>query len=355
MKLFNIDLHISVIADMKKIFTELGHEVDDLSLSDHTWVFNRKKDSVPMLDGGKWMGLSTEQFSNNFYNEYKEKLKDYDAFIVTYPPPFSLLYDKFEKPIIVNIPIRYEWPFSFRGQEWKKFNDYLRDGVDSGKITLVANNLFDKFYTEQFIDREVQHIPSICDYNNEYYKPNNNHLVYYSRTKIPNIDHNKIKWKNDVLQNHQYSDLTKLGGIVHFPYAMSLMSIFEQYTSNIPLFFPTEQFMLTLYQAKFGGIMGESSFNLIHNQPNKSSIPPLHGLDLNDYKDIKAVKKWIELADFYDEEWMPHINYFNSFKELNEMVKEINTNEISKNMEIFNTERKVKIYNIWSNLLKKLL
>jgi hypothetical protein len=52
---------------------------------------------------------------------------------------------------------------------------------------------------------------------------------------------------------------------------------------------------------------------------------------------------------------MPHINYFNSFKELNEIVKEINPNEISKNMEIFNTERKVKIYNIWSNLLKKLL
>jgi hypothetical protein len=136
---------------------------------------------------------------------------------------------------------------------------------------------------------------------------------------------------------------------------MSLMSIFEQYTSNIPLFFPTEQFMLTLYQAKFGGIMGESSFNLIHNQPNKSYVLPLHGLDLNDYKDIKAVKKWIELADFYDEEWMPHINYFNSFKELNEIVKEINPNEISKNMEIFNTEKKVKIYNIWSNLLKKLL
>ena len=135
---------------------------------------------------------------------------------------------------------------------------------------------------------------------------------------------------------------------------MSLMSIFEQYTSNIPLFFPTEQFMLTLYQAKFGGIMGESSFNLIHNQPNKSSVLPLHGLDLNDYKDIKSVKKWIELADFYDEEWMPHINYFNSFKELNEIVKTIDTNEISKNMESFNTERKVKIYNLWSDLLKKL-
>jgi hypothetical protein len=351
MKFFNIDLHISVIADMKKIFTELNHEVTDLSLSDHTWVFNRKKDSVPMLDNGKWMGLSSEQYSNDFYNEYKNKMDDYDAFIVTYPPTFSLLYDKFEKPIIINVPIRYEWPFSFRSHDWKKFNDYLKDGVDSGKIILVANNLYDKIYTEQFIDREVQHIPSICDYNNEYYKPNNNHLVYYSRTKIPNITNEKIKWKNDVLKKHEYSDLTNLGGIVHFPYAMSLMSIFEQYTSNIPLFFPTEQFMLTLFQSNFGGVMSESSFNLIHNQPNKSSVLPLHGLDLNDYKNMKSVRTWIELSDFYDEDWMPHINYFKSFKELNEMVKNIDTNKISKNMELFNIERKTKIYDLWNNLI----
>lgn len=36
------------------------------------------------------------------------------------------------------------------------------------------------------------------------------------------------------------------------------------------------------------------------------------------------------------------------------MVKEIDTNKISKNMEIFNIEKKLKIYNLWSNLLEKL-
>ena len=35
----------------------------------------------------------------------KDELKDYDAFIVTYPPPFSLLYKHFDKPIIINNPI----------------------------------------------------------------------------------------------------------------------------------------------------------------------------------------------------------------------------------------------------------
>jgi hypothetical protein len=49
---------------------------------------------------------------------------------------------------------------------------------------------------------------------------------------------------------------------------------------------------------------------------------------------------------------MPYINYFNSFKELNEMVSIINTNEISNNMKIFNDEKKIKIYDLWSRLLE---
>jgi len=35
MKFFNIDLHISVIADLRRIFNDLGHEVDDWTLSEH--------------------------------------------------------------------------------------------------------------------------------------------------------------------------------------------------------------------------------------------------------------------------------------------------------------------------------
>ena len=114
MNFFNIDLHISIIADMKKIFTDLNHNVTDLSLSEHTWVFNRKKDSVPMLDNGRWMHLSTEQLSNEFFYYYSNKFDEIDAFIVTYPPPFALLYKHFNKPIIINNPIIYEWPFYFR-------------------------------------------------------------------------------------------------------------------------------------------------------------------------------------------------------------------------------------------------
>ena len=40
MKFFNLDLHVAVIADLKQIFTELGHEVTDLEhLGSHLGIW----------------------------------------------------------------------------------------------------------------------------------------------------------------------------------------------------------------------------------------------------------------------------------------------------------------------------
>lgn len=349
---FNIDLHISIIADMKKIFTDMGHIVNDISLSEHTWVFNRKKDSIPMLDNERWRHLSPTQFSDHFHETYKDQLNDVDAFIVTYPPPFSLLYKHFNKPIIINNPIRYEWPFSFNKDYWEEFNEYLRDGVDKNKIILVANNLYDKYYMEDFIKREVEHIPSICDYYGSYYEPNDNDFIYYSRDRIVDIKNSKVKYKDDLFTSHTHNDLVKFKGIIHIPYQISYMSIFEQYTSNIPLFIPTKEFLLQIYKEKKYNVLKEVSWNGYFNLPNQSFIKYDGVYDPNDYKNMEAVEYWLKFADFYDEEWMPYIVYFNSFEELDKLVDEVDVNEVSNKMKMFNEDRKNKIYNKWKKLIK---
>mgnify|MGYP003326127950 FL=1 len=351
MKFFNIDMHISIIADMTKIFNDLGHEVTEWSLSNHTWVFNKQRANIPMLDGNRWLSISPQQMSDEFYEIYKDEMKQYDAFIVSYPPPFSLLYKHFDKPIIINNPIRYEWPFSFRKSDWEYFNDYLRDGVDSKKIILVANSMYDKLYMEKFIEREVQYIPSICDYYNQYYEGSDETVLYYSKQKIENITNPKIKWKNDLLTNHKYEDLLKYKGIVHIPYQISYMSVFEQYTANVPLFFPTQKFLMELYEKKFN-VLKEVTWNECMGRPPKSEIGYNGEFDPNDYTNLKSMEHWIQFADFYNTDWMPHLNYFDSFEELNQMVNEINYIEVSEKMKHFNTTRKESIYKMWDNLIK---
>jgi len=353
MKFFNIDLHISIIADMKKIFTDIGHNVFDLSLSDHTWVFNRQKDSVPMLDNGRWLHLTPKQFSEEFYSLYKERLDSIDAFIVTYQPPFALLYKHFNKPIIINNPIRYEWPFSFRKKDWDEFNQFLRVGVDSGQVILVANNLYDKYYMEYFIGRDVEHIPSICDYYQSYYESNDSPFIYYSRDRISEITSDKIKYKDDLYKSgHKHADLIKYRGIIHMPYQISYMSIFEQYTSNIPLFFPTKRFLLEIYKEKRYNVLKEVSWNNYFGMPNSSFIKYNGQHDPNDYENLESVEFWLNYSDFYDEEWMPFITYFDSFEQLNNLVNEVDVDEISKKMKDFNESRKEKIYKKWETLIE---
>ena len=352
MNFFNIDLHISVIADMKKIFTEIGHSVTDFSLSNHTWVFNRRQDSVPMLDNGRWMHLSSKQYQEEFYNTYKNSLDKFDAFIVTYPPTFANLYKKFDKPIIVNIPIRYEWPFSFKKESWEDTNNFLRDGVKNGQVILVANNLYDKFYTEQFLDVEVTHIPSFCDYYGKYHTKKTDDFLYYSKNRLVELSNEKYILKSD-FKSKEYSDIISNKGIIHFPYCPSYMSVFEHYSSNTPLLFPSQEFLYELFIKDYK-VMEESSWYYMHNMPNKSIIEPYTGVDPNDYKNHDIIKKWISLSDFYDENWMPHIIYFNSFDELDKITEELDSIKISEKMKLYNIERKNRIYNLWGELVDKI-
>jgi hypothetical protein len=356
MLFFNIDLHISIIADMKDIFSKLGHSIKDMSLSDHTWVFNRSKDSVPMLDNDRWRNLSPEQFSDEFYQNYKDELANFDGFIVTYPPPFALLYKYFDKPIIINNPIRYEWPFSFRPNAWNKFNTFIREGVDNKKIILVANNLYDKYYMENFIQRETIFIPSICDYYKKYYttSESKSKFIYYSRDKIAEINNQNIVYKNDIFKQHTHHDLLHFKGIIHIPYQISYMSIFEQYTSNIPLFFPTKEFLLKLYQEKRYSVLKEMSWNNLYNAPDHSMISYDGKFDPNAYNNIDSVTFWLNYADFYDDSWMPYITYFDSFDELNEIVNTVDTDYISNMMREFNTNRQNKIHNMWKDVLNNI-
>ena len=350
MKFFNIDLHISVIADMKSIFESLGHEVTDISLSDHTWVLGKERGSIPLLDNGNWMRLSCEDMSNLFYQQYKDDLKDYDAFIVTYPPPFALLYKNFNKPIIVNIPIRYEWPFTFRPNEWIKFNQFLREGVDSGQVILVANNITDKEYAEAYLDRPVKHIPSYCDYFPEKYTGTKNEFIYYSKSRISELEGTSIRYKSDVLKDHTYADLLFRKGIVHIPYACSYMSIFEQYAANMPLFVPDIDLLMELYLR--GQAFSEILFSKMYGRDPQSILQPIQSsFKPNNYEDLSVVRRLASGSDFYDKEWMPHIQQFSSFEHLNQMILDCDTESLSRVMSKQNLERKSKIISEWQSII----
>ena len=83
MKFFNIDCHISVIADINYIFKNLGHTVDDWSVSGHAEVMGKKKHRIVLNNGYCIDGCNTitREIGNQFYETFKDKLSNYDGFI----------------------------------------------------------------------------------------------------------------------------------------------------------------------------------------------------------------------------------------------------------------------------------
>lgn len=351
MRFFNIDCHISVIADLSKIFTDLGHEVTSWNVSGHNFVFNREPKSVNVVNQHTWRRLD-KKMCDEFYETYKHDLSQYDAFICTYPPSFSMIYEKFNKPIILQIPIRYEVPFHNSPDNWNYFNQYLRDGIDSGIIIPVANSEYDKRYFEFFVNRECDLIPNICEYTNTKWKPETDKFLYYSRLPI-NLNHNLMVNKSS-LGKYEWSDLSKYKGIVMIPYNCSTMSIFEYYTSNIPLFVPSKSFMKELYSQYGDYVLSELTWNKTFNHPPSSVIDCDRLNDPNMYNNLEIMSKWIDFSDFYNEEWMPYITYFDSFEEMEYILINSNLYDISSKMQKFNIDRKSKIYDLWQKKINKL-
>jgi len=341
MKFFNIDLHISVIADIKNIFENLGHQVDSLSLSGHSWVFGQQNNLTKVINQTNWQQIDDEM-CNAFYNEYKNELDKYDGFIVTHTPVFSKLYEKFNKPIICVASTRYEYPYTFDKQKWESLNSFL---INNKNIIKISNNKFDKNYCEIFTDTEWKLIPSLCDYIGNKYTGTKSQSILFSKKKKFEKLINK-----ESLGRYSWEDLFSYKSIVHIPYNYSTMSIFEQYTANVPLLFPTKEFTTRLFLENLS--MTEISYLQVFNKQPESTLN-IFG-DPNVYNNISTFSDNLDLADFYDLESMPYITYFDNENDLNHILKNLNFADISDKINYKNVERKEQIYKLWGDVLNGL-
>ena len=102
--------------------------------------------------------------------------------------------------------------------------------------------------------------------------------------------------------------------------------------------------------------MEETSWNQTWNRESGSKIRS--GInDPNDYLDMTKFKNWVQYSDFYDKEWMPHIQYFNSWQDLKQTLNNISNErliEISNAMKNHNIVRKEKVKQLWNDVLNKI-
>jgi hypothetical protein len=316
----------------------------------------RKRDSIPMLDGDKWCGMVQRKIWDEFYDTYAAELEQFDGFITCYPPLFAYLYKRFKKPIIINIPIRYEYPCQSSADDWNAFNDFLIEGIDEGRYYLVANNIYDQKYTELFLNRKVEYIPSLCEYTKAIYKPTRDEVLYYFPCSIDELDPVLFRRKHEALPfGHTWQDVANFKAVVHFPYNVSTMSTFEHYMAGIPILCPHREFALELYRKKYR-IMEQNSWVSTFGRPAGSVIKrdwPL-GFDPNDYTNEQSMNYWMHYADYWNNDAMPDIIHFDSFQRLHQLARSLQWNVIHNMMMKTNEKRKTVVYTRWGALLERI-
>lgn len=371
MKFYHLGMHYSTHWDLNIIFGKLGHQVKDVSLSGHNWIpgwpIIGRDFSMPMFEQDRWC---TDFVKNKKWQEFKATygadVDAADAVVVTYPTMWSLLYHDWNKPIIVHAPIRFDYGILHLPADWHYLNNFLRERIDAGKLFFCANNLHDKYYAEHFLDREVTHIPSLCEYMGQKWNPMSKGYVMYLRGSWPGLPGNIIPRENVFKDGYNWSVLNNVRGIVHFPYATSTMSVFEFYTGNFPMFIPSHEYACQMYarneKSPQEPILWHWCNTKLFNMQPCSTIKCADGRegvpDPNMHTSIESFRYWTKYCDFYDTTNMPHVQLFNSMQELTEMTTEgnpkyVDCQAVSNAMAEHNKVRIPKVYEQWRQLLAK--
>jgi hypothetical protein len=304
-KLFNLDLHISVIKDFENIVNTLygKHQIEitNWSISGHNWVFNQPTANVKFINQYTCDYINDEMITK-FNIEYGDLLSSYDGFIVTHTPVFALIYEQYNKPIIIINSCRFDQPFCWNnnanGLKWLIKGLYRLK--EKGLLHIISNNKADQEYLLRGSGLESIYIPSLCEYTEAPYNPIYNQAILYNPSPYINtstdIDKSQVAPKLGF--GYSWKELHSYKVIIHLPYEISTMSIFEQYTAGVPMLFPTKEF-----------------YKKCHNDGliiNKSAYGSLIKTDID---------FWLDRADFYNNGIYKNILYFNSFEEIQNIIK----------------------------------
>lgn len=294
MKLFNMDVHISVIADFENLFPEF--EFTDWCLSGHAWVFGKRAKSPKYINPSTWMNLD-EKMIARFQCEYDAFLRTFDGFICGHPNGFIPIFEKYEKPIIMINTCRYDLPFC-----WSKNNRMLQIYKDclnrlhrKGLLFPVSNNKADQEYTRLGCGIQTTHIPSLCAYTGIRYAPSRQTFLGWGA--LPH--HPLITPKSALGKPYKWSDISHFKGVVVIPYEISTMSMFEFFSAGMPLFFPSK-----------------------HMIQDIQSVSAYWGPYLpKEFASFSDKMKWLDLADFYNVFLSPNVYIYDSFEHLIQLLQ----------------------------------
>jgi hypothetical protein len=349
---FDLDLHVAVVADVRTQLEERGVPLTEWSVSGHTWAFGRTREPVAVVNEKTWFAFGPAR-ARRFRRAYGSYLRSFDGFLATYPPAFGLLYEGFGKPTLAIAATRYEWPFTHNAELWRWLDDGLRRGVEDGWLTLAANNRADADYLRHYAGLEATVLPSACAYAAGEYTGRERAVVVCTPSDAlagavcDALQAEAIPLRGGLGARYTRADLYARRALVFIPYNVSIMALFEHYSACAPIYVPGPELLKALMAEHPADVLSSVSFCQVTGRaPARAG----DGLDLNDLGDERVVDWYLERADFYDREWMPHVRRFDSWEHLDELLAADDQAGISEEMRAAQPERLARIAALWDDL-----
>jgi hypothetical protein len=340
-KYFSLNTHIAVIRDINDILSKYYECKSPIT----TWMLNGlsgtvglKRSRTVFIDANSFSGL---QFSDlvNFSGHYDKVLKSYGGFVVTFSPVLALMYEKYDKPVFVHNATRYEVPLSWTKNYdfWRKANESLKRMYDSGQLKVVSNNRVDQRYFYDITGIPSEYIPSLCAYNNNHWAGEDGPILSYGK------EQNSEKLPFQSFRSYfgtvyDQKSMNKVSGMVQIPYEVSTMSLFEQYRSGIPMILPSSDLLRQLVLSGDVDFYG-NYMNLEHDEEIPEFLRPYRHY----YNKSGFLSHFIDLADYYMDDVMPHLSYFNTIDEVTSLVESLDLHSINHSMVQFSLREERRI------------
>ena len=292
-----MSVHVSVIADVKTAYPDI--EIVDWCMSGGAWIMKRTTDVPKIINHKTWKQITPEMITA-FQAEYDGFLRQFDMFIVAHPSVFAMVFEKYNKPILMINTTRYDLPFcnSRDLTNLELYRACLRRLSTQGRLHIVSNNRADQYYLLKGCGLDSRVLPSLGLYTNVRYAPTKSQFMLYHGT-MP--DHPLVVKRP---QNHEWSDIVSYKGIISIPYEVSLMSLFEYYTAGMPMFLPSREFWKAYARH-------DNLYSLFWYWDTR--LPD----DLAEFKDLSL---WIDKSDLYSTLQSPNTHYFHSYEHLSELL-----------------------------------
>ncbi|KAJ1451068.1 hypothetical protein M885DRAFT_621165 [Pelagophyceae sp. CCMP2097] len=367
------DFHISPIHDLTLLFRDLGMRVADESLSGHCHLTGTCAKGLKVLNkqNGINLGPCPNALRRQFFQAYKAdaRMRAIDAFVCQHAAALCEVFMPFGKPLIVIASTRYEIG-RHDPARWQRWNANLRRIAADPRNVVAANNLYDAKYVEYFTGLSVEVIPNWCGYASFPPQPRlrSKHVIIAPGGRSPPKElHRRLKgmpgpFKFSTISElypgrFEYAQLAQHPAILLIPYQVSVMSLFEYYRMNVPIFAPSPE-LLVNWHKKFN-LLKERTWFGVYNRPRRSSPLPKHPdatdelfrHDPNNDVDREAMAKWLQLSDFY--QW-PHITIFHSLDDAVQKLQSADLDGISRLMEVENARVKASILDQWQGIFQRM-